>query len=465
MNAVDLYNEAIHRVPAYRAFLLEKIGEIPSVRTLEEFEARVPFMSKSDYIMQHPLPDLCLDGRPPCAHLWLRSSGTSKKPFFWPRRAEDEKGFPQGMRKLFHTYVSPEAQPTLVVVGLALGPWGTGMQSSFAFRTIAAEENSGLAVCSPGLQNESIIEVLERISPLYKQTLLLSYPPFAKMVLQEAKERGIDLKSLNIHLMVGGEGITETYREAMWDILGHSPDDLDSVWSLYGSTDFANVGFENPLTIAIRRILAKNNLCQTILGEPDVPMLFQRAPNTSHFEVIDGELVVSRMQGIPLIRYRSGDHVQFIERADLLQRLKVAGYDAEQCVRETGLTVPTWETPFVALYGRIDQAIFFYGAKINVEQVKMALEAPELAPYYNGRFLIRGTENEAGYPMLEIALEASDAWQGADMNQITEQVALALEKVQSEFREVRKLSPDQQHIRLVISPAETFELGWKTRHM
>ncbi len=463
MDPIELFNQAVARVPAYRRFLLETTGSLPQVTTIDDFQ-RLPLMNKTDYLLPNPSADLCLDGDPSCAHLWLRSSGTSRKPFFWPRRYEDEMNFPQGMKRLFHDYVAPENQPTLIIVGLALGPWGTGMQTSFAFRTLA-QETRGLAVVSPGLQNDNIIEVLERLSPNYRRTLLLSYPPFARNVLEEAVRRGLDLPSLNIHVMVGGEGITETYRERMWNLLGHDEDRLNSVWCLYGSTDFANVGFENPLTIAARRILVRHNLCSQVLGESDIPMLFQQVPGNSYFEVIDGELVVSRLQGIPLIRYRSGDHVRLIQRAELMKQLRKAGYDAEETVRKTGMPLPVWDTPFVALYGRIDHAVFFYGSKITVEQIKAALEAPALSTYFNGRFLVRGVEDDHGNPLIEVALENSDSLEAADLDEVAEQLAGELEKVQSEFREIRKLSPHFRHLRVVGADTETFELGWKTRHM
>lgn len=464
MDPVAMYKTAVKRVPAYRAFLKARTGGIPEVTNVEDFEARVPFMTKADYILHYPVSELCLDGDPGCAHIWLRSSGTSRKPFFWPRRYEDEKNFPQGMASLFHDYVAPGNQPTLIVVGLALGPWGTGMQCSYAFR-ILARETPGLALVSPGLQNDSIIEVLEQLSPMYKRTLLLSYPPFAKNVLEEAANRGIDLPGLNIHVMVGGEGITETYRERMWKLLGYSEHDLNSVWCLYGSTDFANVGFENPLTIAARRIMIEHDLCNDILGEQDVPMLFQRAPLPTHFEEVDGELVVSRIQGIPLIRYRSNDHVRFIPRAELLARLRDAGHDAEQKVRDAGLPVPQWETPFVALYGRIDQIIYFYGAKITIDQIKTALDAESMQAFFDGRFLVKGVEDDQANPQIELTLPEIETPADADLDMLAETYASELEKVQSEFRMVRSLYPQRKLIRILTAPDSAFALGWKTRHM
>jgi phenylacetate-CoA ligase len=463
MNAIDIYAAAVERVPAYRDFLKQKTGTIPVVKTHEDFLA-LPMIDKADYVMRYHLEDLCMDGTTAGAHLWLRSSGTSRKPFFWPRRYEDEMHFPEGMRRLFHAYVAPEAQPTLIVIGLALGPWGTGMQTSFAFRTLA-QQVPGLAVVSPGMQNAGIIEVLQRLSPHYRQTLLLSYPPFAKMALEEAARQGVDLPALNLHLMVGGEGITETYRDRMRALLGAREQEIDRLWCLYGSTDFANVGFENTLTITIRRLLWKHALCREVLEEPDLPMLFQQAPGETHFEVVGGELVVSRLQGIPLVRYRSGDHVRIIERRAMLDRLKALGYDAEALVREAGQEIPAFQTPFVALYGRIDQVVFFYGAKITVEQVKTALDQADMADVYDGLFLVRGVESEAGDPQIEICLKDSSALRSADLDALTEKVACSLERVQSEFRGIRQMIPGKRHLYLKPAAPTAFELGWKTRRM
>lgn len=463
MNPVEMYNEIVNRVPAYQKFLQEQTGGIPKVQTMEDL-ADIPLMDKASYILKHPIEDLCLDGNVNCAHLWLRSSGTSRKPFFWPRRYEDEKNFPQGMRKLFHDYTASQKQPTLIIVGLALGPWGTGMQSSYAFRVLA-RETPGLALCSPGLNNDNILEVLERLSPNYSQTLLLSYPPFAKNVLEQAEAQGMDLPGRNIHVMVGGEGITEKYREHMWKLLGHTEKDLNTVWCLYGSTDFANVGFENPLTIAIRRILTRHGLCREILGEPAIPMFFQRAPLNSYFEEVNGELVVSRIQGIPLMRYRSGDHVRFMPRSEMLDRLRDHGHDAEQVVRDAGLPVPQWNTPFVALYGRIDQTLFFYGANITLDQIKSALESEQFEPYFNGRYLVRMTEDEHSNPQIEISLPQSQALETASLEHLADIYADEFAKVQSEFRQVREQTPGLRHVRIVGAPDSSFELGWKTRHM
>ena len=463
MLPVEMYNHVIEKVTAYQKFLKNKLGQIPKVNSLEDF-SNLPFIDKSTYIMNNNIEELCFDNDTSEAYLWLRSSGTSRKPFFWPRRYADEKNMFIGVEKLFNRYLSEENQPTLIIIGLALGPWGTGMQTSFAFRNLA-QRIKGLAVVSPGLQNENILECLEKISPMYKRTLLLSYPPFAKNVLEEAAKRGIDLPALNIEVMVGGEGISELFRDNVRNLLGQPKDNLYSVWSLYGSTDFGNVGFENPLTILIRRFIIEKNLWEKIFGLSDVPMLFQTIPGKTYFEEVDGELVVSCIQGIPLIRYRSGDHVKFIAKNEILQKLNDYGFDVQEVLRETGLKVQEWETPLIALYGRIDQVVFFYGAKITLEQFKKALEAESMSPYFNGKFLVKAAEDCNNNPLIELYLEDNEDFNKNKLEDIEAIYNVELAKVQSEFRTIRDLFPNKKNLKIIPSKPEIFELGWKTRHM
>jgi phenylacetate-CoA ligase len=463
MLPVEMYDQVVEKVIAYQKFLKNKVGQIPEVKSLEDFN-KLPLIDKSSYIMDNKLEELCFDNDTSEAHLWLRSSGTSHKPFFWPRRYVDEKNMFIGIEKLFNRYVTEENQPTLIIVGLALGPWGTGMQTSFIFRSLA-QRVKGLAVVSPGLQNENIIECLEKLSPMFKRTLLLSYPPFAKNVLEEAAKRGIDLPTLNIEVMVGGEGISELFRDNVRNLLGHSKDNLYSVWSLYGSTDFGNVGFENPMTILIRRLISENNLWEKIFGISDVPMLFQTVPRKVYFEDVKGELVVSCIQGIPLIRYRSGDHVKFITKNEILEKLKDFGFDAKEELRKTGLKFQEWETPLIALYGRIDQVVFFYGAKITLEQFKKALEAETMLSYFNGKFLVKATEDSENNPLIELYLEDNVNFKKHKLEEIEEIYSVELAKVQSEFRTIRDLFPNKKNLKIIPSKSEVFELGWKTRHM
>lgn len=463
MLPVEMYNQVIDKVTAYQKFLNKENGEIPKVETLEDFK-KLPLIDKSTYIMENKIDELCFNNDTSEAHLWLRSSGTSRKPFFWPRRYADEMNMFVGIEKLFNRYVSEENQPTLIIVALALGPWGTGMQTSYIFRNVA-QRVKGLAVVSPGLQNENIIECLDKLSPMYKRTLLLSYPPFAKNVLEEAAKRGIDLPALNIEVMVGGEGISELFRDNVRKVLGHTEENLYSVWSLYGSTDFGNVGFENPLTILIRRFISKNNLWEKIFGISDVPMLFQTVPRKVYFEEVNGELVVSCIQGIPLIRYRSGDHVKIVAKNDILQKLKDCGFDAEEELKKTGLKYQEWETPLIALYGRIDQVVFFYGAKITLEQFKKALEAESMQAFFNGKYLVKGTEDNNNDPIIELYLEENENFKKHKLEDIEEIYSVELAKVQSEFRTIRDLFPNKKNLKIIISKPDVFELGWKTRHM
>ena len=62
-------------------------------------------------------------------------------------------------------------------------------------------------------------------------------------------------------------------------------------------------------------------------------------------------------------------------------------------------------------------------------------------------------------------MRAMHGLEALPLEEVEEMFARAFEKVQSEFREVRKLAPGKRHVKLVAAPASVFELGWKTRHM
>lgn len=459
---LTIYQAAVQRVPAYRAFLEQRLGRVPEVAALEAFR-ELPLMTKHEYILAHPLEDLCLDGTIRGKHCLLRSSGTSGRPFYWPKLPEEEKGAPQGLARFLGRYFREERLPTLVVIAFALGPWATGTTASWAFRTLA-QEMPGLTVVTPGNNAEAILDVLERLSPLFEQTLVFTYPPFAKLVLEQGAAQGIPLRDLNITLAVGGEGMSEHYRERMVALLRHDPREFDAVWSAYGSTDFGDVGSETSTCIAVRRILHECGLAKDVLGTAEIPMIFQTAPSGSYFELVDGELVVSRLQGVPIVRYRTGDRVVLLEFDDLVGRVRAAGHDPLTWLPQ-GERAPTLRTPFCLLYGRTDGMIFFYGANLTLDQVRTALESPEMAPYYDGHFLLGSGSTLEGDPTVEVTLQDSACLRAADLDEVSRLLAASLARFHAEYADYREKLGDRLLPRLRLAPPEVFAGGWKYRRL
>ena len=459
---LEIFHGTIARVPAYRTFLEETLGTVPEVATLEDFRS-LPLMDKHSYVMRYPLEALCLDGTIMGKHCFLRSSGTSGNSFYWPKLPEEEKAAPQGLGRFFSQVFREEMRPSLVIIGFALGPWATGTTSAWAFRTLA-QETPGVTVVTPGNNAEAILDILRRLSPLFKQTLLFTYPPFAKVVLEQGAREGIALRDLNMMLIVGGEGMSEHYREHMVSLVRHDARDFGAVWSVYGSTDFADVGFESPTCVAVRRILHEQGLAREILGSVAVPMIFQSPPSNSYFELVDGELVVSRMQGVPIVRYRTGDHVDFVDFDVLVERCRSAGHDPLTYLPGAE-RFPVVKFPFCLLHGRTDGMIFFYGANVTLDQVRTALEHPDLAAWYNGNFLLGQGTSAEGDPLIEVTLEDTAATHDADLQEVASLLARSLARGHAEYAHYAERLGEKVMPRILLAPSEAFAGGWKYKRL
>ena len=458
---VTIYGEASTRVSAYRKFLEERCGEVPRVETLDDFR-RLPMMKKADYAAYYPLQELLLDGTILGKHSLVKSSGTTGKGFFWPITQEEHLGVVPGMKAAFSRILAEDRLPTLAAIAFPLGSWSTGVTSCVSFTNLAAAHR-GLTVVTPGCDTEEILLVLDQLSPMFRQTLLFTFPPHAKAVLEEARRRGMPLESYNLMLVVGGEGISESFREHLIRYIRPNLDDLTAVWSVYGSADFGDVGYESHACIALRRILHENGLARQILGTDEIPMIFQSPQGGAYFEIVDEEMVVSRLQGAPIVRYRTGDRVAFVPYLEMAQRVRDAGYDLRGYLKTPSLH-PEHEAPFLLLYGRVDGAVFFYGAYITVDQVRCALESPALEGLYTGRFLMRTVARPDGDATLEITLEDTPAVREADPAELSRRIADAMSRTQEQYREFCLTLGENALPRIVLAPAEVFKAGWKSRH-
>lgn len=459
----EIYRIASTRVPAYQRFLAERCGGIPVVESLADFQA-LPMMKKADYIATHPLLDLCLDGTLLGKHFLVKSSGTSGKAFFWPILMEEDEGVVGGMTRFMSRILREEMLPTLVVIAFPLGAWSTGVTSCCSFKNLAATYR-GLSVVTPGHETDEILEVLAHLSPLYKQTILLTFPPHAKAVLEEGIARGLPMASYNLMLVVGGEGISEGFREHLIRLVRpEGAFDPTAVWSVYGSADFGDAGYESHPCLTLRRLLHEKGLGKEILGTDEIPMIFQWSGEGAYFEIIEGELVVSRMQAVPIVRYRTGDHVEIVPYDEMERRVAAAGFDLETWLGFPPLH-PQFRGPFLLLYGRVDGAIFFYGAYITVDQVRLALESPSLSRWYNDKFLMRTISYDNGDAEMEITLEDSPALREANLDSVGAEVAAALSRTHDQYREFSVRLGTTAHPRIVLAPAEAFRTGWKYRRM
>lgn len=464
MDVLELYRIATERVPAYRRFLGERLGAVPAVATLEDFSV-LPFMDKESYIKRYALEEICLDGTLRGKHVLCRSSGTSGKATYWPQLPEQERYVADYLLSDLEESFAVSVNPALVIVALGLGSWISGELTTWGLRNLGVQ-GGNITLVSPGLNMEETVEILETFSPRFAQTVIYTYPPFAKTLLDLAEQKGIPLKELRIAFRLAGEGYSEIFRSTLNRRMGRNEGDLSSVLSGYGATDFGSAGKETPLCAAIKRLLFENDLAEAVLGRREIPSLCQYDPESHFLETDQEELVVSRYQAVPLVRYRTGDRGVLLGYDDLLGRLAAAGADPLALLEHRGISHETVRPlPFVLVWGRIDGGVTFFGANILVSQVKEVFEShPELARLFTGDFSLRKTEDDRLDPVLEILVEPRRGID-PDLGTAARLVARGLEERSTEFATVRKTQGDKALPRLVRAPSGFFAGHHKIRYV
>src|ERR671931_2413549 len=235
------FERARREVPAYRAFLAEHGGAAVRLNGLNPDFSDVPATDKDSYIRRYSIEERCRGGRiPPTGVVIDESSGTSGSANNWVRGPEERKEVKQALQVAFHHLLGKE--PVFFVNAFALGPWATGMNVSMSLVDVAILKSVGPDV-------GKIEATLRTFGPKYKY-VVAGYPPFLKTLVDSAD---IDWSAYDLLALFGGEGMSEGMREYL---LGKG---FKRAYGSYGASDLEiNIGVESDFTIALRRLLARD---------------------------------------------------------------------------------------------------------------------------------------------------------------------------------------------------------------
>ena len=161
--------------------------------------ALLPITDKQSYIRAFNTEERCLDGRIPLRGTQIdESSGSSGIPYNWVRGAAELRD-KQGEMSQFARYTCGKIEIT--INAFSMGAWATGVNVGEALRM------NGL-VKSTGPDVDKIFHTLDFFGPRYRY-VITAYPPFLKLLLDEAEARGFDWSKFRIHGIVAGEGMSE----------------------------------------------------------------------------------------------------------------------------------------------------------------------------------------------------------------------------------------------------------------
>lgn len=398
--ALALFHRVAREVPAYRAFLAEQNIDAASVRSVADF-ADLPPVDKQNYVLRHPLADLCRGGRLESCDMIAVSSGSTGVPTFWPRSISDELSIATRFEQVFHDSFEADRRRTLAVVCFALGTWVGGMYTAACCRHLAAK-GYPLTVLTPGSNKDEILRVIGLLGPAFEQIVLLGYPPFLKDVVDTGLSRGVDWSRYRVKLVMAGEVFSEEWRTLVGERLGSTDFCYDSA-ALYGTADAGVLGNETPLSITIRRWLAEQpEAARALFGESRLPTLVQYDPLSRFFEARDRSLLFSGDNGIPLVRYDIKDTGGVIPYEEMLAFLAERGFDpiAALAGRRGARSLP-----FVYVFGRSDFTVSFFGANIFPENIAVGLEQPGIREWVTGKFVLEAKEDADRNRYLSVVIE------------------------------------------------------------
>lgn len=459
---LELFHRVARSVPAYQHFLHEHGVDPAEVRTFAGF-CGLPLMTKENYHRRYPLAQRCRDGRLESCDMIAVSSGSTGQPTYWPRFLLDELAVAARFEQIFHDSFEADRQPTLAVVCFPLGTWVGGLYTASCCRHLALK-GYPVTVVAPGNDKEEILRVAPELAPGFAQTVLLGYPPFLKDVIDTGIDRGVTWASMGVRLVLAGEVFSEDWRDLVGLRAGMGRPAHDSA-ALYGTADAGVLGSETPLSITIRRFLARApQAAQALFGQSRLPTLVQYDPLSRFFEVRDGTLLVSGDSGVPLIRYHIADEGGALSYEEMLTFCANHGFDP---LADLGGRRGAPPLPFVYIFGRSHFTVSYFGANIYPENVAAGLEQPTVSGWVTGKFVLEVTEDTDRNRHLAVAVELAPGEHGSPGRQLlaAESIRAQLSRLNSEF--AHYVPEDYQTPRVTLLPLgdpQYFPRGVKHRY-
>lgn len=433
-SALALFDSASSRVPAYKKFLKSNGVDPKKVKTIADF-AKLPHITKDNYLRQYPLAELTWDGNIGSASMINRSSGSSGQPFYWLSNKSQRNEVGAVYDIVFSQMFGMRNLKTLVIVAYGMGSWVAGTTTLLS--SIKYMNKYNCTFITPGYNKNEVVEICKNLGPNYDQVVICAYPPLVKEIIDSGEDEGIDWPKLKPKFIFGAEAFGEEFRDYILEQVGsHSPF-LDTMNTI-GSADAMIIGHETPISIALRRMIhADPKFHDQVLGSGRMPTLAQYYPWQKYLQVEDNELLITSNGAIPLVRYNIRDNAKVFTYKELDDLARQHGHKGIAEALPANLRYRfDWQLPFVLLYGKSTNALKFYGAIVYPENVKAALEKSAWAHYFTGKFKMEKYYDAKQSQRLRLHLELSPGTvaDAVDIKLLQKVIVDTLCEMNSEYR-------------------------------
>lgn len=430
--AQKISRRVAQEVPAYKKFLADH-----QVSSQTKYDL-LPFVDKTNYLKQYPFEELVGEDFAQTFNIFS-SSGSSGRAFYWPQLKTSHSASEARLRQFLESTFAIHQRRTLVIVGLALGSWIGGDFLSWLLKSIAIDTSYPFATFSPGNKHDEIISILRSASPFVDQFILACCPSAIGHLILRAEQAGTPLPLEKMRYLTLGEPFPENLRTAL-EQNTQTPADETLMLSVYGSADTGVLGAESRASITLRKLALANSCIAEELGlDHVIPHFFHQADPDAYLETINGELCITKWQGIPLVRYNLHDNARLYHWPDIAarfpdwaQRYPELAPTLQQLSNMAPLALPG----LIAITGRSDSCLILCGTNITESMFDEAVRTPDLAHILTGTYHA-GIVLENGRQRLALTLEYHPyrGSSGELIDVIYPKLIQALGRVQPEFHD------------------------------
>ena len=396
---MQVAQRAAREVPAY-ARLLKGTGRLEGLLNGACALEDLPVIDKASYCLSNQYADLLPTSLRESVNGFFSSSGSSGRPFCWPRRkgACASLSLPRWLEDSFRI----GEKPTLAVVALNMDGWLAGLNTSLGLNQFALEAPFPFMVCCPGSDYEQALLTIGEVQDMAAQIVVFIYPVAISYFLGLAGDRGIKLPLHKMRFATTGDPFAEPFREHLDKLCRATWPDTALASYSYSSADTRVIGTESRVSRALSKLLHNNSGLRHTFGlEETLPNLYVSVPSEELplIEDAGGELVFTKWQPIPIVRYNLHDKGELWDWAEVRSRVVSAELpDSLKPMQDEFVRQETSPGDFVALYGR-SKSLYFYGMYIDEHSFSKVMRHPELQPFSTGLFQVILSDDRI-YPRL-----------------------------------------------------------------
>lgn len=397
---ITLFHRAYKTCPAYHDFIDSHDLDPTSIKTHEDI-VNIPVMDKDNYLRKYSLEEKIIDNKLLSDfYMITASSGSTGHPTFWPRDYVIDTMLEQKKEELYEEHFQISQKKTLVIITFALGMWTAGMLT--AKLTWAAAQNNNLSVICTGMNRENILQSLQTFNDQYDQIIIVGYPPFLINVIQYCETENFNFLTEKIHFLYTAESLSLNARKFLAAKIS-GLQSFKKVVGFYACSEAGIIAAETPgLADLAERSYTETEFNSKLFGSMIPATLFAYNPLNKYIEELEGELLITSDQPVPLIRYNIHDRGALRTKAQLQELCKQFSIDYSD------IELPENS---VFVHGRSNSVVMT--ANIYVEDVKYCLDHSQFSSRLSGLFRFGTVEVENFKKQLKIVVYLKP---GLDLN-------------------------------------------------